>query len=74
MADGDRCCGASDEREGGRISGSRFAAEFGPTARFGIDAAFERRRNLVVAGVAGIPGLTQAPPDGAFYAISAARG
>jgi len=30
-----------DEREGGRISGARFAAEFGPTARFGIDAAFE---------------------------------
>jgi nucleoside-diphosphate-sugar epimerase len=30
-----------DEREGGRISGTRFAAEFGPTARFGIDAAFE---------------------------------
>lgn len=30
--------------------------------------AFERRRNLVVAGVAGIPGLTLPPPDGAFYA------
>jgi nucleoside-diphosphate-sugar epimerase len=30
-----------DEREGGRISGARFAAEFGPTARFGIDAAFD---------------------------------
>ena len=30
-----------DEREGGRLSGARFAAEFGPTARFGIDSAFE---------------------------------
>lgn len=30
--------------------------------------AFERRRDLVVAGVAGIPGLTLPPPDGAFYA------
>lgn len=30
--------------------------------------AFERRRDLVVAGVAGIPGLSLAPPEGAFYA------
>lgn len=30
--------------------------------------AFQRRRDLVVAGVAGIPGLTLAPPEGAFYA------
>ncbi|MES2435933.1 MAG: pyridoxal phosphate-dependent aminotransferase [Pseudomonadota bacterium] len=30
--------------------------------------AFERRRDLVVAGVAEIPGLTLAPPEGAFYA------
>lgn len=29
--------GATD---GGVLSGSRFAAEFGPTARFGVDAAF----------------------------------
>lgn len=34
-------------------------------ARF--QAAFERRRNLVVEGVANIPGLTLAPPGGAFY-------
>ena len=31
-------------------------------------AAFERRRDLVVAAVAQIPGLTLAPPEGAFYA------
>jgi len=30
--------------------------------------AFERRRDLVVAGVAKIPGLTLTPPEGAFYA------
>ena len=30
--------------------------------------AFERRRDLVVAAVAGIPGLSLAPPEGAFYA------
>ncbi|KAF0172303.1 MAG: class I and II aminotransferase [Rhodobacteraceae bacterium] len=30
--------------------------------------AFERRRDLVVAGVADIPGLSLAPPEGAFYA------
>ncbi len=30
--------------------------------------AFARRRDLVVAGVADIPGLTLAPPEGAFYA------
>lgn len=31
-------------------------------------AAFERRRDLVVAGIKTIPGLTLAPPEGAFYA------
>ena len=31
-------------------------------------AAFERRRDLVVAGIARIKGLTLPPPDGAFYA------
>lgn len=31
-------------------------------------AAFERRRDLVVAGIAGIEGLTLPPPEGAFYA------
>lgn len=32
-------------------------------------AAFEERRNLVVERVAGIDGLTLAPPGGAFYAL-----
>jgi aspartate aminotransferase len=32
-------------------------------------AAFERRRDLVVARVAEIPGLTLDPPGGAFYAL-----
>lgn len=31
-------------------------------------AAFERRRDLVAQGIAGIDGLTLAPPEGAFYA------
>jgi aspartate aminotransferase len=31
-------------------------------------AAFERRRDLVVKGIAGIEGLTLPPPEGAFYA------
>ena len=31
-------------------------------------AAFERRRDLVVAGINAIPGLTLSPPEGAFYA------
>ena len=30
--------------------------------------AFERRRDLVVAGIAEIDGLTLTPPEGAFYA------
>lgn len=36
--------------------------------------AFERRRDLVVAGVASIPGLTLAPPEGAFYAYIGCAG
>ncbi|UJW87660.1 pyridoxal phosphate-dependent aminotransferase [Devosia sp. SL43] len=32
-------------------------------------AAFEERRNLVVEAVAGIPALSLAPPEGAFYAF-----
>lgn len=34
-------------------------------------AAFERRRNLVVDGIKKIPGLSLAPPAGAFYAFIA---
>jgi aspartate aminotransferase len=30
-------------------------------------AVFERRRNLMVEGIAGIPGLSAIKPDGAFY-------
>ncbi|HHY01362.1 MAG TPA: aminotransferase class I/II-fold pyridoxal phosphate-dependent enzyme, partial [Paracoccus sp.] len=30
--------------------------------------AFQRRRDLVVRGIAGIEGLTLPPPEGAFYA------
>ncbi|MDR0809275.1 MAG: pyridoxal phosphate-dependent aminotransferase [Gemmobacter sp.] len=36
--------------------------------------AFERRRDLVVAGVAQIPGLTLPPPEGAFYAYIGCAG
>ena len=36
--------------------------------------AFERRRDLVVAGIADIPGLTLAPPEGAFYAYIGCNG
>ncbi|MFD2249143.1 aspartate aminotransferase [Pseudochelatococcus lubricantis] len=36
--------------------------------------AFERRRNLVVDGIAGIDGLTLAAPEGAFYAYIGCAG
>ncbi|WP_103257186.1 pyridoxal phosphate-dependent aminotransferase [Tabrizicola aquatica] len=36
--------------------------------------AFQRRRDLVVAGVAKIPGLTLSPPEGAFYAYIGCAG
>lgn len=37
-------------------------------------AAYERRRDLVVAGIAKIPGLTLQPPEGAFYAYIGCAG
>ena len=37
-------------------------------------AAFERRRDLVVGGINAIPGLTLAPPEGAFYAYIGCAG
>lgn len=37
-------------------------------------AAFERRRDLVVAAVAAIPGLSLPPPEGAFYAYIGCAG
>lgn len=36
--------------------------------------AFERRRDLVVAGIAQIPGLSLPPPEGAFYAYIGCAG
>ena len=36
--------------------------------------AFQRRRDLVVAGIAQIPGLTLPPPEGAFYAYIGCAG
>ena len=36
--------------------------------------AFERRRDLVVAGIKTIPGLTLAPPEGALYAYIGCAG
>jgi aspartate aminotransferase len=37
-------------------------------------AAFERRRNLMVAGLRSIPGVTCRMPEGAFYAFADVRG
>ena len=37
-------------------------------------AAYQRRRDLVVAGINAIPGLTLAPPEGAFYAYIGCAG
>ncbi len=37
-------------------------------------SAFQRRRNLVVAGIAALPELSLAPPEGAFYAYIGCRG
>lgn len=40
----------------------------GPQAEVAkMRAVFERRRNLMVEGIAGIPGLSALKPDGAFY-------
>lgn len=36
--------------------------------------AFQRRRDLVVAGIADIPGLSLPPPEGAFYAYVGCAG
>ena len=37
-------------------------------------SAYERRRNLVVAAIGAIPGLTLSPPEGAFYAYIGCAG
>ena len=39
-----------------------------------IRQAFERRRDMVVAGIAKVPGLSLPPPDGAFYAYIGCAG
>ena len=39
-----------------------------------FNTAFERRRDLVVAGIAKIDGLTLSPPEGAFYAYIGCAG
>lgn len=52
-----------------------LAALTGPQDCIGrFRAAFERRRDLVVAGIAGVPGLTLVPPEGAFYAYIGCAG
>lgn len=51
------------------MQAAALAALTGPQGCVGeFRAAFERRRDLVVAGIAGIEELTLAPPEGAFYA------
>ncbi|MGN6307446.1 MAG: pyridoxal phosphate-dependent aminotransferase [Mesorhizobium sp.] len=51
------------------MQAAALAALTGPQDCVGeFRAAFERRRDLVVAGIAGIEGLTLPPPEGAFYA------
>lgn len=51
------------------------AALNGPQELVGkFRAAFERRRNLVVAGIAGIDGLHLDAPEGAFYAYIGCAG
>lgn len=57
------------------MQAAALAALTGPQQCIGeFRAAFERRRDLVVAGVATIPGLTLAPPEGAFYAYIGCAG
>lgn len=51
------------------MQAAAVAALTGPQDCVGeFRAAFERRRDLVVKGIAKIPGLTLPPPEGAFYA------
>ncbi|QDC00845.1 pyridoxal phosphate-dependent aminotransferase [Mesorhizobium sp. 8] len=51
------------------MQAAALAALTGPQDCVGeFRAAFERRRDLVVAGISKIEGLTLPPPEGAFYA------
>ncbi|WP_054005906.1 pyridoxal phosphate-dependent aminotransferase [Cypionkella psychrotolerans] len=57
------------------MQAAALAALTGPqdcTAQF--RTAFERRRDLVVTGIKTIPGLSLAPPEGAFYAYIGCAG
>lgn len=57
------------------MQAAALAALTGPQACIStFRDAFERRRDLVVAGVAAIPGLTLSPPEGAFYAYIGCAG
>ncbi len=57
------------------MQAAALAALTGPQDCVGeFRAAFERRRDLVVAGLAGIEGLTLPPPEGAFYAYIGCAG
>ena len=57
------------------MQAAALAALTGPQDCVGaFRSAFERRRDLVVAGIARIPGLTLPPPEGAFYAYIGCAG
>jgi len=57
------------------MQAAALAALTGPQDCIGqFRKAFERRRDLVVAGIAQIPGLTLPPPEGAFYAYIGCAG
>lgn len=51
------------------MQAAALAALTGPQDCIAVfKAAYQRRRDLVVDGLAQVPGLTLAPPEGAFYA------
>ena len=57
------------------MQAAALAALTGPQDCVGqMRAAYARRRDLVVAGIGAIPGLTLAPPEGAFYAYIGCAG
>ncbi len=57
------------------MQAAALAALTGPQDCVGeFRAAFERRRDLVVAGIRQIGGLTLSPPEGAFYAYIGCAG
>jgi aspartate aminotransferase len=57
------------------MQAAALAALTGPQACIATyRAAYQRRRDLVVTGINTIPGLTLAPPEGAFYAYIGCAG